>query len=850
MAKKTKRKQRKVESYVAPQWHGMWDRLSTTKQHVVSLSILLILTVSFFAPIHFSEKQLVASDTVQWRSMAQSMLEYEEETGGAALWAGRVFGGMPGYMISPELSVPQIDTLVRELRKMAWPSSHLMLLFAGMYLLAWYVTRESLASLMASVAYGFTTYLPVILVAGHNSKFVALAWAPWMMLAFIHSMRSKTLVSGLLFAVALAANLRAGHVQITYYVTIAAGIWWLVEGVQSVRMKELSSFIRATGVLVLGSVLGLMMVAQPYLAHAEVMPFTTRGSSAGGGAGGMAWEYAMAWSQGFGELLTLIIADARGGASPLYWGPKTVTAGPHHLGAIVVFLCALTVWTVRDKTTWSLVIGIVVVVAFSLGEYLPIINRPMFDYFPMFSSFRVPETWLSIAAFLAALLAARGLVSLRRKSGDKGGVAAGSTWKVFGVIAGFLLIMNVFGTSLLSFEKPFERERIISQIQAQNPGISPSDPRVQDFVSQNLAESKETRLERFGADAMRSLLVLLLVGAMILLYQRRTIPYWTMAGLIVLIVAIDLMGIGRRHIRDDRLSPVSDVEESVPRYAFDEFILAQREIAGGEGSFRVLSLEGGSHPQQNARPSFHYESLGGYSAAKLRVYQDFMEEMLFNDAGLNTAALDVMQVQYLVASRGIPGYNLVFQDDQTGMSVFENPDVLGRAFFVDRVTQVADHVALWRRFSDPSFDASTEALVYETSGLAASMTVSVDADTLGLHSVVLESYEAERQSFRVESDRDRLLVVSEVYYPAGWTAAVNGVETEIVQVNHLLRGVPVASGESEVSFVFDPASQRNGILITGLGTAITYSMLLFFGFTAMRRRRMISSLEKEESSDE
>ena len=262
-----------------PRWHNWWSSQSLVRQHIASLLLLLVIAIGFLSPIHFSDKQILAGDTLSWRAMAQSMMEYEQETAETALWAGRAFAGMPGYMISPELSVPQIDTVMRALRKQAWPASQLMLLFAGMYLLAFYVTRDTLASVLGAVAYGLTSYMPVILVAGHNSKFIALAWAPWMLLAFIHAMRKATVVSALLFAIALAVNLRAGYVQITYYVTFAPGVWWLVEAVQSARSSTLSAFLKSSAMLALGSVLGLMMVAEPYLAPAELAPSTIRGSA-------------------------------------------------------------------------------------------------------------------------------------------------------------------------------------------------------------------------------------------------------------------------------------------------------------------------------------------------------------------------------------------------------------------------------------------------------------------------------------------------------------------------------------------------------------------------------------------
>ena len=819
----------------------MWDRLSERNQHLVSLTVLLILSVTFFAPIHFSSKQLVAGDTIQWRAMAQSMIEHEEESGEASYWAGRVFAGMPGYMISPELSIPQVDTLMRELRKLAWPSSHMMLLLAGMYLLAWYLTRESLASVLAAVTYGFTTYIPVILVAGHNSKFIALAWAPWMLLAFIHAMRKRSVVSGLLFAVALAANLRAGHVQITYYVTFIAGIWWLVEGVHAYRTDTSLAFLRSTGMLIIGSVLGLMMVAQPYLAHAELTPFTTRGSAVGGAAGGMAWEYAMAWSQGIGEMLTLLIADAYGGASPTYWGDKTFTGGPHHLGAMAIMMSFIAIWKVRDQTTLALVISAVLIMIFALGENMAIVNRGMFNYFPLFSAFRVPETWLSVLALVAALLGARGLVSIRRKRNEEITLMRQPWLRTGGGLAVFLVILLVFGTSIMGFEQPFERGTLLSQIQAQNPAISASDPRVVSFIDSELATRVEERVDRFQADAGRALAVLLVGGLFLYLYHRRKIPYWLLACLIVLIVAVDLMGVGRRHVREEVLSEVRQVQNLVPRYPFDDFLLGQKEILGGEGAFRVLSLENGLHPTKNARPSYFHESLGGYSGAKLRVYQDFLDNILFSSgvSGLNSAAMNMTNVRYLVANRAIPGYELVFQDDQTDMSVFENPDVLQRAFLVENVTLVPDAQTAWGLLNSPDFNPAREALVYDAVSLPEELLSSYEPDSTSVLSVVTESYQAEDMTFRVRTDRARLLVVSEVYYPRGWKATVNGEPTQIVQVNHLLRGVAVPEGESTVRMLFSPSSQSNGVLITGIGTVLTYGLLLIFGFMFIRDKRRI-----------
>ena len=804
------------------------------RRHAICIGLLFVLALLFFAPIHFSDGHLIATDTVQWRAMAQSMFQMEEETGTAALWAGRVFAGMPGYMISPELSVPQVDLVMRELRLLIWPTSHMWLLLVGTYLLAFRLTKESLSSTMAAVAYGFTTYIPVILAAGHNSKYIALAWAPWMLLAFLYALEKRSVVSALLFAVALAANLRAGHVQITYYVSFAAGIWWLVEAVHAFRGGDRTAFLKGTGMLALGSILGLMMVAQPYLSHAEITPYTIRGSSAGGGEGGMAWDYAMAWSQGPGELLTLLVADAYGGASPTYWGAKTFTGGPHYMGMVTVFFLALAFWKVRDRQTLALSIGILAMILFALGENFPLLNRPMFAFFPMFSAFRVPETWLSVMVLLAALMAARGLASLVNEGETSGPMTSKPWFRVAAGLGALLLVMNLFGTSLFSFEKPGERAQIESQIERANPGVDMNDPRVTQFVDQQMAQITTERIDVFSADAMRSLLVLGVLLVLLVLLSRKTLPYWLTGFLIVCLVTIDLTGVARRHINQDRLSPAPDPESSVPEYGFDQFLVQQREEQGGEGSFRVLSLEGGQHPVQNARPSYFHESLGGYSGAKLRLYQDFLDQIIFGGPrGINTASLDMLDVKYVVASQPLPGFQPVFQDESTQLTVFENEELPGRAWLVDSVAVHPDPESVWAALNDPSFDPSVVAHVADGAGLDARSVTG----PAGMRSVRTSSYRADDMTFEVSTDRTRLMVVSEVFYPPGWTATVDGEAAPIVQVDHLLRGVVIPEGDHEVRMAFRPSSYTMGIWITALGTGITYGLLLLLGGLTWIRRR-------------
>ncbi|NBC18676.1 MAG: hypothetical protein GVY18_15335, partial [Bacteroidetes bacterium] len=246
----------------APPEASWWERQSEVVQHGICLVVLLAVIVGFYAPVLFSGKTIVGGDTVNWRAMAEAMIDYREAAGEEPLWNPNAFAGMPGYLISFPKQIPQLDTLVNLLRSAMWPVSHALVLFAGMYVLGVYLTRKKWAAVLAACAYGLTTYIPIILVAGHNTKFVALSYAPWLVLAFAYALRKPRLLSGLLFAVALGLNLRADHVQITYYVSFMLGLWWVVEGVGAVRNDRWKPFLRTTGWLALGSLLALAMVAQ------------------------------------------------------------------------------------------------------------------------------------------------------------------------------------------------------------------------------------------------------------------------------------------------------------------------------------------------------------------------------------------------------------------------------------------------------------------------------------------------------------------------------------------------------------------------------------------------------------
>ena len=819
-----------------------WEGLPTAARHGLCVGFLLAVAVGFFWPTTFGGRTLAGGDTIQWRATAEAMIEYEERTGDDADWSPNVFGGMPGTLIQGGSGVPGIDSVANGLRRMGlWPVAHFFVLLIGTYLLVFYLTRSSLAGVIAAVGYGLSTYLPIILTAGHNSKFIALAYAPWLLLAFGALVRrtreTPVLMSGLLvllFAVAASVNLRAGHVQITYYVVAVAAVWWLAEGIAALRDGRGGPFAVSTALLVVGSALALALVADPYLAQWEYKAFTTRSAGPGGG---LAWEYAMSWSQGLGELLTLLIPNAYGGGGGTYWGAKPFTAGPHYVGPVVALLALVGLAGVARRSVVAFGVAALVTVLFALGENLPLLNRLAFEAIPLFNAFRVPETWLSVTALLLALLAGWGAYYLQRREatpeaeGRKRRIALG---------AGAVLLVGVAGLwatggGPLDFDKVGEAQQV-EIAAAQQLGRPLSDPQVRMAAGQYLSAVEAERQDLFSADAGRTLLFLVLALGLVALLLWRKAPSWTVLAGLALLVTVDLWGVGARYFNEDSdaLRRRSNLEDSVPQTAADQFLVQQVSAAGGPGQFRVLP----PNPTQNAVPSYFYESVGGYHGAKLALIQDYFERLLPDDSlGVNRNALRLLSTRYVVAGGAVPGLTPVFQDPQTGLVVSEDSTALPRAFFVDDVRVIEDEAALVAAIRDPAFDPRETALV-STPPPGGVEDLSGAAADSGAVAVELQRFVPDEIVWRVRTDRPRLLVASEVFYPAGWTATVGVEPVPILRTDFLLRGLPVPAGEHIVTMRYVPETKRTGRLISWVATLFTYiGIVAIAGLLWYRRGR-------------
>ncbi|MEO0557129.1 MAG: hypothetical protein AAF170_02980 [Bacteroidota bacterium] len=821
-----------------------WAQLSGRVQHAICIGFLTLVALGFYASSTVGGKNLAGGDTVQWRATAEALLAHEEETGTRPLWAPSLFGGMPAYLLSYPTATPGLDTIANTLRAVGlWPFAHMMILLLGTYFLVLFLTRSKLAGTLSAVAFGLTAYLPILLSAGHNSKFITLAYSPWLLLAFAALVRrppsTSALWSGLLaclFAIVASINLRAGHIQITYYVVFVAGIWWVAEGIAAIRGHNTKTFLASTGLLVIGSAVALAIVAQPYLAQWEYKAFTMRSV---GESGGMTWADAMAWSQGIGELLTLLIPNAYGGAGGSYWGPKLFTAGPHYVGPVVLLLALIGLVGVARRSVLAFGVAAVVMTLFALGEFLPLVNRTAFEVLPLFNVFRVPETWLAAVALVLALLAGWGAYYLYRAEATSEAEARKQRWVL---IIGGVFLVTVIGLRVtdgfgLDFQKPGEREQIELAVASQ-AGVPLSDPRVAETVASVLRSAKADRSELFREDALRTLLFLALALGLVGAMLWTKVPSWAAVAGLILLVTADLWGVARRYYNEDipalRARSNSEAIVRAQLSDADRFLAERVQEAGGYGHFRVLPPS----PLSNGVPSYVAESIGGYHGVRLAGIQDYFDRILPDSAGYNPNALALLSARYIVAGGApAPGLTPVFQDPRTGAVVYENPSALPRAFFVDSVAVVASAEAAIEAIRQPEFTPRTTALLSEPppNGITPVELTGAAPDS-GAVRVALDRYTPDEIVWTVRTDRPRLFVASEMYYPAGWVAQINEAEVPIVRVNHLLRGISVPAGEHIVTMRFQPATHRQSVLISWVATLLAYLGAVVFGGLVWWRR--------------
>ena len=763
--------------------------------HVICVAIFYLIVLFYFSPAVFDGKIIFQNDILQWEGGAKEILDIRADKGEEALWTNRMFGGMPSYLVSFEIAGDITNYLIKVLTLgLPHPINSIFFGMVAMYILLLSFKVRPEFSLIGAIAFAFNTFHIISIDAGHNAKIWAICLIP-LILAGIHmAFNQKKLLGLALFTLGLMLQLKFNHLQITYYTVIIVFIYLIAVIYEYYKAKMIPEFGKVALILVLGTLIAVGGNISRFLSVYEYGKYSTRGApnleTGTSSQAGLDKDYAFNWSQGKAETLTLLVPFFYGGGSaeslpensnteaalrangvenaqirgfingaPTYWGDQPGTGGPIYGGAIMIFLFVLGIIYAQKSYRNAFVAITVLSLLLAWGKNLEWFNYAVFDYLPGYNKFRAVSMALSIALFSIPVLGALGLEGLFAENFDKKTIknlviALGST-------AGFALLL-----ALLAGTFGFR---------------GAVDTNLPDWLVSAVQDDRKSFLR---SSAFKSFFFIILSGGLIFAALKNKISA-QIAGLgVAVLLTFDLWIINKRYLNDESF-------EYNPSEQFFTATPADKMILQDQGYFRVLNL---GNPFNDARTSYFFNSVGGYHGAKMRRYQELIENVIspemnsfiqkaqagdFDFESLN--ALNMLNTKYIMAG-------------QTENAVFENPLANGPAWFPGNI------------IGTNSNDEEIK-LVAEINTLqeATVNTLEFGEVQAGAGTVILDHQSPNELKYEVNAEVGGLVVFSEIYYPVGWKATVNGQDAEIIRTNYLLRGIVVPAGKSTVEMKFEPA---------------------------------------------
>ncbi|MBW4906154.1 YfhO family protein [Prevotella salivae] len=807
---------------------------------VLVVIIFAVISFAYFFPADLDGRILYRHDSSAGRGAGQETAEYHERTGKVSRWSNATFSGMPTYQTAPSYqSVSVLNQAVKAYH--LWLSENVWYVFA--YLLGFYILlrafdfRQSLAAL-GSIVWAFSSYFFIIIAAGHIWKVMALAYLPPMIAGIVLAYRGKYLWGFIVTAIFAAFEVDANHVQMTYYylfIILFMIIAYLVDAIQKKRMAQ---FVKATAVCAAGALIGILMNISNLYHTWQYAQESMRGKSelvkkdaANQTSSGLDRDYITQWSYGVDETWTLLVPNAKGGASvPLaanteamkkadpnfmqiyqqlgqYWGDQPGTSGPVYVGAFVLMLFILGLFIVKGPIKWALLAATILSILLSWGHnFMPFTNF-FLDYIPMYSKFRTVASILVIAEFTIPLLAMMALKKIVDEP-DLLTKKAKFVYISFGLTGGIALLFALMPTLFFSDFISSQELEAFKSIPAEY--LSP--------LESNLRSIRESI---FTADCWRSFWIIVIGTLLLFLYKFKKLKAEYMVGAIAILCLIDMWQVNKRYLNDEMFVEKSVREQAQPMTQTDRQILQDKSL-----DYRVLNLASNTFNENET--SYYHKSIGGYHAAKLRRYQELIDayispEMQKMMPAIAKAGGDMTKVDgdslFPVLNMLNAKYFIVpLQANQT--VAIENPYVYGNAWFVDKVTYVKnaneelDALGKLNLRHEAVADARFQSQLGE----------SKNQDSTSI--VKLTAYEPNQLTYDVRSATGGIVVFSEIFYPE-WTATVDGKAVEIGRVDYVLRALNVDKGHHKVVLTFDPKSVKQTETVAYLSYGVLLLVVLF-----------------------
>lgn len=805
----------------------------------VSVAIAAIIAIMFFYPDASQGNQLRQHDMLQGAAIGQEAKAFTEATGEPTRWTNSLFSGMPTFQIAPSYPSNSLFGWLTTVYGLGLPSPSnlLFMMMLGFLILMFAMKVRWYYALIGAIAYGFSTYFIIIIGAGHIWKFVTLAYIPPTIAGVVLCYRGRYLAGGAPAALFAMLQIASNHVQMSYYFMFVILGLVIAALVTACREKRVASWLKATGVLAVAASLAVAANLPSLYNTYEYSKETMRGghseltkADAAQSTGGLDRDYITQYSYGRSELFTLFIPNVKGGASakpekgsmvPLnlselpaaqeqiasgkidyvsaqflqylsqYFGEPEGTNGPIYVGAVVFALFLLGCVIVKGPVKWALLTLTILSALLALGRNFMGLTDLFIDFVPMYSKFRTVESILVIAEFTIPVLA---IMALQKLLGsDDRRLYFKPLMLTFGVTMGLCLLAvispSIYG-SVITDNDYYVSKMLGDALAAQG---YPADA-ISRFSLDNPAvvhAVQTLRYEMVSSDAMRSFMFLAAAFAVFALYIYGKLNRWAAVGAIGVMVLGDLYTVNKRYVDHDSFcTPEMSVTDPFPLSPADKVILQDTAM-----NYRVMNIPDFWRPD----PSFHHKMIGGYHAAKLTRYQDLIDRHIGNflNGGAGEAdirVLNMLNARYIVTPGG---------------EVVENPAALGNAWFVDSISYVStpDEEMAALSVIEPAVEAVADK---RFEGVLGSGATAERGDT-----IYETTYAPNKLTYHARSARGGIAVFSEVYFPWGWTATVDGEEVPIGRVDYLLRAIKLPAGTHTVTMTFDPRSlHTTGVIAT------------------------------------
>ncbi len=787
--------------------------------HFFVTAFFVLVALAYFHPV-LQGKVIQQSDIVQFTGMAKEQNDFRKKTGEEPYWTNSAFGGMPTYQLGayyPHDYVKKLDRLIRFLPR---PADYLFIYLIGFYILLCCLKVDYKLAVLGALAFGFSTYMIIILGVGHNAKAHAIGYMPMLLGGIILVFRKKYLWGFLLSAIAMALEVGANHYQMTYYFMLLVLILGGVYLVDAIKEKKVKHFGISVGILLLAVFLGIAANATSLMATKEYADWSTRGKSElsidpNGNTlekgSGLDREYITQFSYGIMESLNLFVPRLFGGSGgedlgtnsktytfltengisrtkakeftsslPLYWGDQPIVAAPAYIGAVVFFLFVLSLFLVKGKVKWWLLGGSIMALLLSWGKNFGLLTDFMIDYFPLYNKFRAVSSIQVILELCVPVLAILGLVELFNKKNDSAKKLNDLKISVFITLGLGVLLFLIKGF----FDFVGQNDETYRQYYGD------------DIVSLIVADRKAA----YSSDLIRSMVYIGLAALVIWFFIKDKLKQNLVVLLLGALLLFDLVGVAKRYVNEDDFVAQRRMLEPFQETDVD------KQIAQDTTIFRVYdpSEIGGS----GRTPYFHH-SIWGYHAAKPAGIQDLYD---FHISKNHVGVLSMLNVKYVVQ-----------QDEEGNTYPALNPDANGNAWFINELIPVNN--ANEEIMALNNLDVKNKA-VFNRSVFTAKDKLNFETDSTSI--VQLTHYEPNHLTYQSNNSHTGVAVFSEMYYPNGWNAYIDDKLVPHFKVNYVLRAVEVPAGKHKIEFRFQPTLVEVGGKIT-MASSILLILVLLYG---------------------